>query len=120
MSDKTITLTCGAAKLLGLIINQPENYTKVSDILRAGNVAAAIESLLPDEPVFESKNPTAIDVKAMRERADTWSNALVTIPMPAKSLETSKLAVSKMIEKGKLGADKTVLSLLTALGFDEE
>lgn len=116
---QTLTMTNAAAKVLAAILNQPEAFTKTAEILRAGDLARQIEDTVPDEPMLTKQNPHGEEVAAFRRLRKEWEREPFSVQVSEKTLACAKAAVTKLVEKGKLGADGTVVCMLRALGFTD-
>lgn len=118
-----IHLTNASARLLQFALSQPELMTKTSDILRAGTVTKVLEELIPEQPELKpaGERATTEEAKAFNADLKAWnSTPFVLYGINKKTQDLACSVVTKLVEKGRLGASRDVVDLLTALGFSLE
>ena len=114
-----LQLTNASARLLNFALAQPENMTKTSDILRAGMVTKVLEESIPEAPTFvQTAQTTQDEADAHNANVKAWNRApFILYDVSEKTKELARSVITKMAEKGRLGASHDVVDLLTALGF---
>ena len=119
-SVESVTMPRQSVRILSELLSVPGTHKKTKDLYKAGRICAQIESIGEDDEKFpsvaDSRNPTDAEMAAVK----AWRNAPISLNLSTRDLELCRKTLDEVAGKGTLPASPHLVSLMEAIGVDED